>query len=170
MKSNKLQLILFCAGLALAADQPGVRTVLSPVNQRKPAPDFAFEDASGKTVSLTKLRGQVVVLDFWATWCHGCKEEIPWFSEFQTKYAAQGLAVVGVSLDERGWKDVKPFLAGHDIPYRIVVGDDPLAKRYAIENMPDTFLIDRKGNVAAVYRGLVDRNDIETNIKTLLKR
>jgi len=167
---NKLQLLVFAAALALAADQPGVRAALSPVNQRKPAADFAFEDASGKTVTLAKLRGKVVVLDFWATWCHGCKQEIPWFSEFQTRYAAKGLAVVGVSLDEGGWKDVKPFLASHNIPYRIVVGDDPLAKKYAIENMPDTFLIDRKGNVAAVYRGLVDRNDIETNIKTLLER
>jgi cytochrome c biogenesis protein CcmG/thiol:disulfide interchange protein DsbE len=166
---NKLQLLLF-AGLALAADQPGVRAVLSPVNQRKPAPDFALRDASGKTVKLAKLRGKILVLDFWATWCHGCKEEIPWFSEFQTRYASKGLVVVGVSLDEGGWKDVKPFLAGHNIPYRIVVGDDPLAKRYGIENMPDTFLIDRKGHVAAVYRGLVDRNDIEANLQTLLKK
>src|SRR5579872_122719 len=111
---NKLQLLLF-AGLALAADQPGVRAVLSPVNQRKPAPDFALRDASGKTVKLAKLRGKILVLDFWATWCHGCKEEIPWFSEFQTRYASKGLVVVGVSLDEGGWKDVKPFLAGHNI-------------------------------------------------------
>jgi hypothetical protein len=77
--------------------------------------------------------------------------------------------VVGASLDDDGWKSLKPFLAEHTIPYRIVLGDEAFAKRYGIENMPDTFLIDRHGRVAAAYRaGIVDRNDIEANIKSLL--
>ena len=170
MNSSRLAsialLVLGC--VATAAAQPGVRAVLSPVRERKPASDFVLKDASGKTVQLANYRGKIVLLDFWATWCHGCKEEIPWFSEFQTRYGTKDFAVVGVSLDEGGWTDVKPFLASHQLPYEIVVGDDPLAKRYAIESMPDTFLIDRKGNVAAAYRGLVDKSDIEANIKMLL--
>ena len=89
--------------------------------------------------------------------------------EFQKSYGAMGLATVGVSLDEGGWKVLKPFLAEHDIPYRIVRGDDAMAKRYRIEGMPDTFLIDRQGRVAAAYRaGIVDRKDVEANIKALL--
>ncbi len=81
-----------------------------PSRRRPPAADFTLLDASGKTAKLTSdYRGKVVLLDFWATWCTGCNKEIPWFSEFQKKYGAKGFAMVGVSLDEGGWKVLKPF-------------------------------------------------------------
>ena len=159
-------LTLIC--VASAADRPKVSAVLHPVNERKPAPEFALADRSGKTVSLKNYHGKVVLLDFWATWCHGCKEEIPWFSEFERKYSAKGLAVVGVSLDENGWKVVKPFLATANVPYRMILGDDATAKKYGIGNMPDTFLIDRHGRIAATYVGLVDKENVEANLKTIL--
>jgi cytochrome c biogenesis protein CcmG/thiol:disulfide interchange protein DsbE len=110
----------------------------------------------------------VVLLDFWATWCHGCKEEIPWFAEFQQRYGKQGLQVIGASMDDDGWKAVKPFLATASIPYPMIVADQAMAARYHIETMPDAFLIDRKGRMAAVYAGLVDRENIEANIRTML--
>jgi len=167
-------LLVALAGMAPAADKPeppAVRAVLQSANERKPAPEFALEDASGKTVSLKDYRGKVVLLDFWATWCTGCKKEIPWFSQFQETYGPRRFAVVGVSLDSDGWKVLKPFLADAKIPYQIVLGNDDTAKLYEIEAMPDTFLIDPKGRVAAAYRGgLVDRANIEANIKTLLKK
>ena len=97
-------LLLTLVGVAAAADQPGIRAALYPEKERKPAPDFALQDATGKTVKIEDYRGKVVLLDFWATWCTGCKKEIPWFSEFQTTYGEKGFAVVGVSLDEDGWK------------------------------------------------------------------
>jgi cytochrome c biogenesis protein CcmG/thiol:disulfide interchange protein DsbE len=161
--------VIALAALAIAADPAApVRAVIKPANARKLAPEFALKDSSGKMVTLEKYRGKIVLLDFWATWCHGCKEEIPWFSDFERKYSTQGLAVVGVSLDDDGWKAVTPFLSTANIPYRIVVGDDPLAKKYGIETMPDTFLIDRQGRIAAAYTGLVDKSDVESNIRTLL--
>ena len=153
-----------------AAGQPRVREVLQPAAARKPAPDFALGDASGAIAKLADYRGKIVLLDFWATWCGGCKEEIPWFSEFQRTYGGKDFAVVGVSLDDGGWNTVKPFLAHANIPYRIVLGDDLIAKGYGIQSMPDTFLIDRNGRVAAAYRGVVDKSDIEVNIKTLLSQ
>src|ERR1700733_14123317 len=76
---------------------------------RKRAPDFALRDASGKLLKLSDFRGKTVVLDFWATDCGGCRVEIPWFVEFQQQYRDRGLVVVGLSLDEAGWKAVKPF-------------------------------------------------------------
>src|SRR5712691_5615046 len=162
-------LLLLLAGIATAADQPTVRAILQPANERKAAPQFALKDSSGNTVGLKNYRGKVVLLDFWATWCTGCKKEIPWFSEFQRTYGAQGLAVVGVSMDEGGWNVVKPFLAETHVPYRMLLGDDPTAQRYGIQNLPDTFLIDRQGRVAAAYMaGLVDKDDVEANIKELL--
>jgi thiol-disulfide isomerase/thioredoxin len=72
--------------------------------ERRMAPDFVLSDASGKPIKLSELRGDVVLLNFWATWCGPCKVEIPWFKEFQQDYRTQGFAVVGVSLDEDGWE------------------------------------------------------------------
>lgn len=166
-----LAILLVAAGIAGGADQPTVRAVLTAPADRKPAPKFVLRDSSGKKAKLSKYRGKVVLLDFWATWCTGCKKEIPWFSEFQRKYAKEGLAVVGVSLDQDGWKAVKPFLAEHDIPYRMLLGDDSIAHSYGIEGMPDTFLIDRQGRLAAAYiAGIVDRDDIDANIKEVLAK
>jgi peroxiredoxin len=163
-------LLLAMAGIAAAGDQPFVRAALQPATERKPAPDFVLKDSSGKTVKLKNYRGKVLLLDFWATWCHGCKEEIPWFSEFEKVYGKKGLVVVGVSMDEDGWKAVKPFLAETHVPYRMLLGDEATAKRYGIGNLPDTFLIDRNGKVAAAYvAGMVDKDDVEANIKAILK-
>lgn len=162
--------LLLTLGIAVADDQPKGRAVVQPAKERKPAPEFALEDSSGKTISLKDYRGKVVLLDFWATWCHGCQEEIPWFSEFERKYAEKGLAVVGVSLDEDGWKAVKPFIKSERIPYRIILGNEATAKKYGIEGMPDTFLIDRQGRIAAAYAGVVDKDNVETNIRTILSQ
>jgi peroxiredoxin len=164
-----LALLLTLTSVAPAADQPGARAALYTEKDRKPAPGFALQDATGKTVKIENYRGKVVLLDFWATWCTGCKTEIPWFSQFQTTYGAQGFAVVGVSLDEDGWKVLKPFLDDHRVPYEMLLGDVSLAQRYGIGNLPDTFLIDRQGRVAAAYKeALVDRDNVEANIKVLL--
>lgn len=166
-----LPLLLALTNAVKAADQAGVRAVLQRASERKPAPEFALKDSSGRTVTLKDYRGKVVLLDFWATWCTGCKKEIPWFSELQSKYGAKGFAVVGVSLDEGGWNVVKPFLADTKVPYPILLGDDATAQRYEIMNLPDTFLIDQQGKVAAVYRaGLVDKDDVEANIRALLSK
>ena len=161
--------LLILAGVAAAAGQPAAGVALQPAKERKAAPDFVLQDASGKTAKLEDYRGKVVLLDFWATWCTGCKKEIPWFSEYQKTYGPQGFAVVGVSMDQEGWKVLKPFLAEHQVPYRMLLGDEATSQRYGIENLPDTFLIDRKGRVAAAYKAvLVDKDGGEANIKALL--
>src|SRR5689334_21209745 len=160
-----IAMLFAIVALAVAADESGSRAVLQPAGQRKPAPEIKLEDSLGKTATLAQYRGQVVVLDFWATWCHGCKQEIPWFVEFHQKYASKGLAVVGVSLDDDGWKVVKPFIETARVPYRIVLGNEATGKLYGISNMPDTFLIDRQGRLAASYNGMVDKDNIEKNIQ-----
>ena len=83
-----LALLLTLAGIATAAN---LRAVLQPANERKAAPQFALKDSSGKTIELKSYHGKVVLLDFWATWCTGCKMEIPWFSEFQRMYGPKDL-------------------------------------------------------------------------------
>ena len=164
-----LALLLTLSALAAAADQPGLSVPLQPEKARKPAADFALQDVTGKTIQLADFHGKVVLLDFWATWCTGCKKEIPWFEAFESAYNTKGFAVVGVSLDEDGWKVLKPFLEEHKIPYTMLLGDDPMSKRYGIGNLPDTFLIDKHGRVAALYKeNLEDKDNAEANIKTLL--
>ena len=161
---------LVALSISRAADENTGRATVQPANQRKPAPEFALQDSSGKTVSLKDYRGKVVLLDFWATWCHGCKLEIPWFADFARKYSSKGLEVVGVSLDSDGWKVVKPFIETANVPYTIILGNDAMAKTYGIENMPDTFLIDRQGRIAAAYNGLVDKDNVESNLRTMLSQ
>jgi peroxiredoxin len=161
--------VLFVLALysAAAAAQTG-NGVIQPDALRKQAPELELEDTVGKQANLRDYRGKVVVVDFWATWCHGCLQEMPWFADFQRKYGDQGFSVIGVSLDAEGWKVVKPFVAKAAVPYRIVLGNDKSAEAYGIVNMPDTFLIDQEGRIAVKYVGMVDKNGLEKNIQTLL--
>jgi peroxiredoxin len=131
-------------------------------------PDFTLPGAGGENIRLSAYKGRVVLLNFWATWCHGCKTEIPWLIEFQDKYRAQGLAVVGVSMDDDGWKAVKPFVAEKGLNYPVVIGNDSLAKSYGLTAMPMTFLIDREGRIAATSVGVVDKAACEREILQLL--
>lgn len=136
---------------------------------RKAAPDFTLHDATNAPRQLSAHKGEVVLLDFWATWCTGCKVEIPWFMEFAKKYKDKGLAAVGVAMDDEGWTMVKPYLEQHPINYPIVVGDAELAKRYGISELPVTLLIDRNGKVAATHVGLVKKAAFERDLRKLLQ-
>ena len=155
-------LILSFASLARIPD------VATPASARKAAPDFILQDANGKPIRLADFKGRVVVLDFWATWCHGCKLEIPWFMEFEDKYKRKGLSVLGVSMDDGGWKDVKPFIAAKKMNYTVVLGNDALAKSYGLGPMPMTVLIDRNGRIADSHSGVVDKAKWESEIRSLL--
>ncbi len=166
------------SGEADATVPHGTPDTLAAKDKRVAAPDFTLNDADGKPITLSALKGKVVLLDFWATWCGGCKIEIPWYIEFDKKYRGQGLAVLGVSMDEDGWKAVKPFLAkGKDeetggnmaMQYPIVIGNDDIARKYGLQTLPVTLLLDRDGKIAVAHRGLVDKDNFENNIRSLLK-
>ncbi len=136
---------------------------------RKPAASFTLLDSNGAKITLASLKGKVVLLNFWATWCGPCQVEIPWFIEFNKTYKARGLAVVGVSMDEDGWKSVKPYLATKKIDYPIVVGTEDVAKAYGgVDSLPSTFIIDRDGKIAFSHSGLVSKDTYETEIGSLL--
>lgn len=142
---------------------------LKPLAERNEAPEFELKDENGKKVKLSDYDGQVVLLNFWATWCGPCKLEIPWFVEFEKKNRDRGFAVLGVSMDEDGWDSVKPYLEYAKVNYRVLMGTDHVAMMYGgVDSLPTTFLIDHEGKIAAVHIGLVSKLDYETDIQALL--
>jgi peroxiredoxin len=136
---------------------------------RRTAPDFTLNDANGKPVQLASFKGKVVLLDFWATWCHGCQREIPWFVEFERRYKDQGFEAIGVSMDDDGWKSVSPFVEQNKVNYTIVIGNQEVSKRYSVDAMPVTLLIDRQGKIAASCDGVVSKSDWRSKIEMLLR-
>lgn len=145
-----------------------VRTEVRPEKSRRMAPDFTLDDASGNRVRLKDFRGKVVLLNFWATWCGGCKVEIPWFIEFQRTYRNSNFAVLGISMDEDGWKSVRPFMNAKKINYPVMIGGPGMAALYGIQAMPVTLMIDPSGHVAATHIGLVSKSDYKAEIDALL--
>ena len=153
---------LICCALP---EQPYVKAE----KDRKPAPDFALKDAIGATVKLSDYRGKVVLLNFWATWCGPCQEEIPWFISFQQEFKDRDFSVLGVSLDDDGWDAVKPFVARRKLNYQVVLGGDEVTRIYGdVENLPTTFIIDREGRIARTHIGLVSRNTYKQEILQLM--
>jgi len=141
-----------------------------PTGQRKPAPDFTLQDGDGNSLKLSDLRGKVVVLNFWATWCGPCALEIPWFIEFEQQFKSKGLEIVGVSMDEEGWKAIKPYVASHKMNYRVVLGNDSVGQLYGgVDSLPTTFVIDRQGRLAfPPHVGLPGKAEYLNEIQTLL--
>ncbi|HXP86150.1 MAG TPA: redoxin domain-containing protein [Bryobacteraceae bacterium] len=161
-----LSIAAVAVGLAACSSSPK----RASAKDRKAAPDFALKDATGATVKLSNLKGKVVLLNFWATWCGPCKVEIPWFIEFQQTYKDRNFTVVGVSMDDDGWASVKPYVTEKKINYRIVIGDDMLAKVYGgVESLPTTFVIDRFGRIASSHVGLISKKQYENEIQRLLE-
>ncbi|MEO5717185.1 MAG: TlpA disulfide reductase family protein [Chthoniobacterales bacterium] len=140
----------------------------SPATQMA-APGWQLQSVEGKPVKLSDFKGKVVLLNFWATWCPPCREEIPDLISLQKQYAAQGLIVVGVSMDEGDPARVASFAKKFGINYPLVMGDDKTSSAYGgIQVLPTTFIIDRKGNVVDGLQGATDRAGFEAKIKPIL--
>jgi peroxiredoxin len=118
-----------------------------------PAPDFTVPRLGSGSVSLKELRGQLVFLNFWATWCLPCKEEMPSMERLHQRYKSRGLVVLGMSVDRNG-PAVAPFVKQLGLTFPIGLDPDmAVADRYRVRALPSTFLIDRKGNTVAVAFG-----------------
>ena len=159
--------------VGVAATTPYGRTLDSGVESAHTAqstpPDFNLKDANGHAVRLSDYRGRVVLLNFWATWCGPCQIEIPWLVEFENKYRAEGFTVLGVSMDEDGWKAVKPFIAAKKVNYPVVLGDEEVNQLYGgIESLPTTLLIGRDGKAQFFHSGLIGRGEYQKEILQLL--
>jgi thiol-disulfide isomerase/thioredoxin len=132
------------------------------------APALTFKDLSGKEVSLASLKGKVVVVDFWATWCGPCRVEIPGYIEMQKKYE-KDVVIVGVSLDQKGPKHVQKFVEANGMNYTVVMGDNNAVDAFGgFNSIPTTFLIGRDGRIVHQKSGTMESAEYEELVKKAL--
>jgi peroxiredoxin len=144
-------------------------TVISGDAKGQPAPEFELKDLAGNNVRLSDYHGKVVLLNFWATWCPPCKEEMPWFVDLQKRYGAQGLQVIGVAMDDSGEKAIASFAQRLGVNYPVLLGKESIAQAYGdVQFLPDTFYIGRDGRIVAHVQGLINRKEIEEKVKQAL--
>jgi peroxiredoxin len=136
---------------------------------RATAPDFSLTSLEGRTVRLSNERGKIVLLNFWATWCGGCKVEMPWLAELDRQYRARGLEIIGVSMNDAGEDVIAKFAKSKNAGYTIAKGNDAVAKAYGgVRFLPQTFVIDRRGVIVKTLAGVPDRRELEDIVKRLL--
>jgi len=134
------------------------------------APDFALKDLNGGICRLAELRGKIVVLNFFATWCAPCRQEIPNFVRLYERFRDKGLEIIGVSLDQEGEAVLRPFVKHYGITYPIVLGTRKVVLDYGgIKGIPTTLLIDHNGTITNYFVGLRPGYVIEESVRKLLK-
>lgn len=167
---NKLHRALLIAALALAAMVAGVLFKLSRLEPQPPAPDAVAQiqalhlpDLAGRERTLSEWRGQVVVANFWATWCPPCREEIPGFIRLNAEYAPRGVKFVGISIDSHD--KVRTFAAEYGIDYTLLLGDSAtlqVASAFGnrAQGLPFTVILARDGTPYAVKLGRIEEKDL----------
>ena len=162
---------LACAGVVCAeaavVDSPS--SAAAQQDEPQTAPDFSLKTLDGAHVSLSDYKGKVVVLNFWATYCVPCKTETPWFVDLQKKHAADGLQVIGITMDEPENKRVSKFVSDLGVNYPIAFGDYDTADAYNhVQALPVTFFITRDGKIAKTVRGIENKEQLEQEAGKLL--
>ena len=135
------------------------------------APEIGLRDTNGQMVRMSSLRGKVVLVDFWASWCAPCREEIPFLNRLQREFG-DDLVVIGVNID-RDEENMTSFMRRTRMNFRVVhdSGGSRVAERYAPPRMPSSFIIDQRGIVRHVHAGFraSDADDIEAHVRGLLE-
>jgi cytochrome c biogenesis protein CcmG/thiol:disulfide interchange protein DsbE len=143
----------------------------TPASKSTPetAPAFNLKTLDGGHVSLADYKGKVVLVNFWATYCVPCKTETPWFVQLQKEHAAEGLQVIGITMDEPDNKRLPKFVAEMGVNYPIAFGDYDLADSYDhVQALPVTFLVTRDGKIAKTIRGIESKDKLDAEVTKLL--
>jgi peroxiredoxin len=130
--------------------------------------DFTLKSIDNNEYTLNQLKGNVIIIDFWATWCRPCILSIPIFNELYEKYKDKGVLILGIGLDEE--RAIRQFVERHKISYPVLIGTSEVSRKYGIRAIPTTYVIDKKGKVAARHVGFMPnlKNILEQEIKKLL--
>lgn len=138
------------------------------MSQRQQLPDFEFSSWSGGHWRLSDHQGQVVLLNFWATWCPPCREETPGLVKLSEQYGAKGVAIVGIDMDDNGKSVVPSFVHRYGVPYAILLPPVRSPMVSSVESLPTSLLLDRQGRVARSYVGAVQKQVFARDIEQLL--
>lgn len=156
---------LCCAAIGVTTSATAASTVNSP------APDFTLKSSNGKNIKLSELRGQVVMVNFWASWCGPCRQEMPLLEQLYKKYQPMGFTLLGVSVDENT-DDATKFLKGVDVSFPILFDNESeVSGLYRVDAMPTTVIIDRNGKVRNIHLGYKPgvEEGYQQHIRALLK-
>ena len=141
----------------------------SVLQEKKVAPQLALKDLNGRTVRLSRYRGKVVVINFWATWCPPCRAEMPDLIKYQREYAKDGLQIIGITYPPEEEARVRTFATSLKVNYPIVLGTREIKARFSSdETLPLTVVINRDGKVTEIISGILLRQEFDEKIKPLL--
>ncbi len=155
--------LLSLAGQGGGESQAGLSPI--PVTQERPAPDFSLPDLNGKSVSLAQFRGQPVVINFWATWCPPCRDELP---RLAAAYEREKDGVAFIAISDEPADVVGPFVKQNSIPYVNLLDDgDRVATAYGIRALPTTVFVNRDGEIVVYYTGAMSARIIDEGLRRI---
>ena len=158
-------LVVMALVLHFGARQSGS---IAPVRERKVMPELVMTQLDGGTWRMTEHRGQVVLVNYWATWCGPCREEMPGLVRLSRELGPKGLAVVGVAMDEGGEEKVRRFVGEMRVNYPVVMTGGLSQMEFGLGGLPVTVLVDREGRVAKTYLSAVRERDFRVDVEALL--
>lgn len=150
------------------AGKAGPGTAAGPSGSRT-APPFSLPDTNGNIYSSAQLAGKPAVINFFATWCPPCREEIPGFVEVYNKHKEKGFVLIGISLDTDTRENLPGFLMSNRIGYRILFGNLATARAYGgVSSIPTTFFVGKDGEIKNVHVGYIDKDAFDKEVQKLL--
>ena len=170
-----LVVLIFALSLGPLEISRGRPKKIEGVGEERGAPRFTLLNLKGEKVDSADFRGKVILLNFWATWCSPCRQEIPGLNDLYHQYKEGGVAVIGIALDRGGAEEIQKFVKKFRVDYINAIGDEAVVKAFSripgigpIEGIPVTFIIDRKGQICRRFVGFTEKRVLEEAIRQVL--